>query len=122
MVCTFASSEKDNIPLACVGVLIFQEEELFDSIFLEGRNFDYDANGSGQAALDYEVLLSSHLRIRSNQLSDASHLWGVKGFTYPFQEMKQLLFCLLSDLLGTESHPRSHVSFSIEAIITNNKG
>lgn len=58
---TLAPRDEDDIPMACVSVIILQEEKLVDSVFLEFRDLYYEANWSGEAAFNDEVLLSPDL-------------------------------------------------------------
>lgn len=43
----FATSYEDNIALAGVRIVVLEEEELVDAVFLEGSDFDYSTNGAG---------------------------------------------------------------------------
>lgn len=56
-----ASNEEDNVPLAGVDIVVLEEEELVDAVFLESAELDEQSNGAGQRALDDEVLLASDL-------------------------------------------------------------
>jgi hypothetical protein len=65
----FAPSYEDDVSLARVGILLLQKEELFDSVLAESRDLDYASNWPGEALLDDDVLLPSHLRSRPGQRS-----------------------------------------------------
>lgn len=47
MTCAFAPSYEDDVALTRVGIVVFQEKELVDTIFLKGRYFDDGADRAG---------------------------------------------------------------------------
>jgi len=46
MATTLASGHEDYIPLARVGIVVFQNEKLVDAVFLECGNLDYYTDGA----------------------------------------------------------------------------
>ncbi len=56
-----AASNEDNIALAGIRILILEEEEVLNPIIAQCGSFDDDAEGTGQALLDNQVLLASDL-------------------------------------------------------------
>jgi len=54
--------EEDNVPLAGIDIVILQEEQLVDPIFLERAEFDKEADDASKGALDDQVLLASDLK------------------------------------------------------------
>lgn len=61
MTATFAARNKDDIALAGVRVLVFQEKELVNSVVLQCRYLHNKTDRSSEALLDYEVFLPSYL-------------------------------------------------------------
>ncbi len=57
----FASSDEDDIVLAGVDVVIFQDKELVNSVFLKLGDLDNQPNGAYQAAIEDQVFLAANL-------------------------------------------------------------
>jgi hypothetical protein len=64
MTTTFAAGDEDNIALACVGVVILQNEELVHAIFLKSCNLDYSSDWSDKTLIEDNVLLPTNLSRR----------------------------------------------------------
>lgn len=58
---TFASRHEHHIALACIGIVVFDEEELVHAVILERRDLDYVANGASKTSFDDEVLFTADL-------------------------------------------------------------
>ncbi|KAK5624599.1 hypothetical protein RRF57_000314 [Xylaria bambusicola] len=58
---TLPSCHKNRIALASIGIVVFQKKELINAVIVQGRDFDDDANRTGQAALDDKILLAADL-------------------------------------------------------------
>ena len=61
----FAPRDEDDIALAGVDVLVLEDEELVDSVLLEGGDLDYHADRANQASVEDDILLAADLS-RSN--------------------------------------------------------
>lgn len=59
-----ASCHEDNIALACIGILLFKEEELIDAILVQGGHLDNDTNRAGEATFNDKILLATDLEPR----------------------------------------------------------
>jgi hypothetical protein len=46
MAAALAAGDENDIALARVGIIVFQDEKLVDAILLEGGNLDYYADGA----------------------------------------------------------------------------
>jgi len=64
MACAFAPSDENDVALACIGIILLEEEELVDAVVLKGCDLDDESDGTGEALFNDEVLL-------------APDLWGV---------------------------------------------
>jgi len=53
--------DKNDIVLAGVDVVIFENEEFVDAVFLQGSDLDYRTDGADETAVEHEVLLPAHL-------------------------------------------------------------
>lgn len=59
----FAPRDEDDITLARIDVVVFEDEELVDSVLLEYSDLDNDANGTDQASIKDDVFLTADLRL-----------------------------------------------------------
>jgi hypothetical protein len=57
-----ASSDEDNISLACVCIVVLKKEKIVDTVVAQGRGLDNHAYWSSQCLLNNEVLLAADLR------------------------------------------------------------
>ena len=64
----FAPRHEHYIVLAGIGIIVFQEEELVNTVILKCRDLDYESDRTSQTALNNEVLLPPNLRFRVNLL------------------------------------------------------
>lgn len=71
-----AACHEYDIALARIGIVVLQEEELIDTIFLQRRYLDHDANWARQASLDDEILLSANLREGAQGYSSVAKAGG----------------------------------------------
>jgi hypothetical protein len=115
---TFAPRHEYDIALAGVGIVVLQKEELVDAVLLQRRDLDDDADRTGQALLDDQVLLPADLwvpRLSVCRLTGppgpGSH-WAREAGTYTLKEIQKVLPGLVSDMLGVEPHMRSHRELS----------
>lgn len=74
-----AASDEDDVALTGIDVVIFQDEELVDTIFLKCSNLDYQANGANQAAVEDDILLSSYLENRGVNIEPSQKTGAVSG-------------------------------------------
>lgn len=58
----FAPGHENDIALASIGIVVFEEEELVDTIILQGRDFDNGADGTSQTTFDDKILLAPDLK------------------------------------------------------------
>jgi len=58
-----ASNEKHHVTLTGVDIVIFQKEDLVNTVFLESAKFDEKTNRPSQRLLNDQVLLASDLDI-----------------------------------------------------------
>lgn len=64
MAAAFPSRDEDDVALACIGILILENEELVDSVLLEGSDLDYYADWPDQAPIEDDILLAADLSWR----------------------------------------------------------
>ena len=57
----FTSRHEHHIALACIGIVVFEKEELVHSVILKCRDLDHGANGAGKTSFDDEVLFTADL-------------------------------------------------------------
>lgn len=57
----FASCHEHHIALTCIGIVVFDEEELVHAVILERRDLDHGANGASETSFDDEVLFTADL-------------------------------------------------------------
>lgn len=111
--CTFASSDEDHITLVGARVLVLQEKKLIDSIVLQCRDFDDDADRTSQAPFDNKILLSSDLRGLTGWLARQRYHRTLAGFTYGFEEVEKVFASLVPNLFCFEPSMRRHHRISI---------
>lgn len=63
MAAAFAPRDEDDITLARIDVVVFEDEELVDSVLLEDGDLDNDANGTDQASIKDDIFLAADLRL-----------------------------------------------------------
>lgn len=61
MAAAFAPRDEDDITLARIDVVVFEDEELVDSVLLEDGDLDNDANGTDQASIKDDIFLAADL-------------------------------------------------------------
>jgi hypothetical protein len=61
MAATLATRNEDDIALACICVVILQNEELIHSIFLKSCNLDYSPDWTDKTLIKDNILLSANL-------------------------------------------------------------
>lgn len=61
LVCLLSSCKEDDILLGCVDIVIFQKENLVNTVVLKSGEVDEQPDGTGQRLLDYKILLASDL-------------------------------------------------------------
>lgn len=61
MAAAFPSRDEDDVALARIGILILENEELVDSVLLEGSDLDYHADWPDQAPIEDDILLAADL-------------------------------------------------------------
>lgn len=60
----FTSRDEHDVALARIGILILKNEELVDSVLLEGSDLDYYANWPDQAPIEDDIFLAADLLSR----------------------------------------------------------
>jgi hypothetical protein len=94
-----AANEENDIPLAGVDIVVFQEKDLVYAIFLKGAELDEQANGTGQRLLNDQILLASDLK----DISLSGLQRGSTGsLTYTFQQVEQISPSLVCYFLGVD--------------------
>jgi len=76
----FPPDEEDNVPLAGIDIVVLEEEQLIDSIFLERAELDKESDDASKGPLDDQVLLASDLRY----VNGGCHKSTVQVQTYSF--------------------------------------
>jgi hypothetical protein len=61
MATTLAARNEDDVALACIGVVVLQNEELVHPIFLKSCNLDYSPDWANKTLVEDNVLLSTDL-------------------------------------------------------------
>jgi hypothetical protein len=61
-----AAHEKDHVPLGGIDIVVLEEEDFVDAIFLESAELDKQSNSSSQGFFNDQVLLASDLEPVSN--------------------------------------------------------
>ncbi|CAF3466252.1 unnamed protein product [Fusarium graminearum] len=61
MATALAPRNEDDIALACIGVVILQNEELIHSIFLKSCDFDYSSDWTDKTLIEDDIFLSADL-------------------------------------------------------------
>jgi hypothetical protein len=56
-----AAYEEDYVPLGGIDIVVLKEEDLVDTIFLEGTELDKQSNSSSQGLFNDQILLASDL-------------------------------------------------------------
>lgn len=110
-----AAGDEDHVPLARVGILLLQKEELVDAVLSEGRNLDDCANWSGEALFEDKVFPSADLgnswSISATTTMDAEPPWQEPAWwmaTYPLEQTEKVFPGLIPDLVDAEAYPGSH--------------
>lgn len=110
---TLASRDEHDIALAGVDILVLKDEELVDSILLEGSHLDYHADWADQAAIEDDIFLaadlsgSSSVRRSVGTSPEAGERLGLRG-TYPLEQMEQVSPRLVPDLIRVEWNSGHH--------------
>lgn len=112
MASALATSYEDDIPLAGVGVLVLEEEELVYAVFLESSDLDDGTDRARQAALKNEVLLPADLE--TPRLAHEEQAAGAKCLTYSLEQVEEVLARFVLYLVRIEASSRSHFQFSIQ--------
>ena len=60
-----ATDEEDHVPLAGIDIVVLQEEDLVDTIFLKCTEFDEETNCPSERLFNDKVLLASDLEFIS---------------------------------------------------------
>lgn len=58
---TFTPSDEDDITLACVDIIVFENEELVDTVLLQHSNFDDDTDRADEVSIEDDILLTANL-------------------------------------------------------------
>lgn len=58
---TLATRNEDDIALACIDVIVLENEKLLNAVFLKCRDLDYDADGTHETAVEDDILLAPDL-------------------------------------------------------------
>lgn len=61
MLAAFASSDKDDVALAGIDIIVLENEELVDAILLKGSDFYDSTNRPHETAIKHNVLLATNL-------------------------------------------------------------
>lgn len=108
----FASGHKDDVALARIHIIVLQDEELIDAVFLESCDPDDCADGPDQTAIKHEVLLAADLtdgeRIPVISRQRFCSLPEPVSLTYTLQQVEQVLASFDTDLLDAEFRAGSH--------------
>lgn len=112
MASALATSYEDDIPLAGVGVLVLEEEELVYAVFLESSDLDDGTDRARQAALKNEVLLPADLE--TPRLAHEEQAAGAKCLTYSLEQVEEVLARFVLYLVRIEASSRSHFQFSMQ--------
>lgn len=113
MLAALAAGDEDDIMLRGIDVVVVEDEELVDAVFLEGAGLDDGAYGPEQTAVEDDILFAANLRSRGGTwlFQWFRTGWGGTGGgmeTYAFEQVEDVLASLLADLVDVEFGARSH--------------
>ena len=101
-----ATSEEQDTPLRGIDVLIFEQEDTINAVFLQSRNVYEQLNLTNEAPLEYEIFLSRYLARKPLSRSLSIVFIGERAHTV--QQLYQVLSCCVCKDRCFDNFPVRH--------------